>query len=124
MNFRKNILVYLVASFVVAYDQAAPTSAAHEVSIEAMENKQLTKAEVRWPGTTREQLDSGETIFTTKCLKCHGNYALTAFTEDRWKYELRRMSGVAKLSAQEEVQLTRYVLSLRDVEISVRHYGR
>jgi hypothetical protein len=80
--------------------------------------KLLATAAARWPGTTLAQVKAGAIIYRTKCTRCHANYVLSNFTEDRLNYEFTRMTRLAELDPEEEVQIIRYVLSLRDLEIS------
>jgi hypothetical protein len=88
------------------------------IAIEIHENgvKQLAAAKLRWPEVTRGQLDSGAAIFRTKCTRCHAYYMFTYFSEARWKHELYRMARLAEFAPDEEIQVTRFIFSARDVE--------
>lgn len=75
---------------------------------------QIAAAEKRWPGTTATDLQTGNSIYTTKCTRCHGNFEVTQFSERKWLHEIDDMSVKANLSQDEKDKLTRYILSLRD----------
>lgn len=76
--------------------------------------KQLEVVEKRWAGTTVEDISGGHAIYTTKCVKCHQAFEITGFSEKKWLHEIDEMSPKAKLTPEEKLKLTKYVLSYRE----------
>ncbi|MBX3164421.1 MAG: hypothetical protein KF900_08070 [Bacteroidetes bacterium] len=83
---------------------------------EAASNKILEIANNRWANTTLEELAEGKAIFTdkAKCTRCHKAYPIEEFSEKKWLHEIDDMSPKAKLTADEKLKLTKYVLSYRE----------
>jgi hypothetical protein len=79
------------------------------------DSQQLAVAQQRWPGTTETELRDGNTIYTTKCTRCHKNYKPEKFSEKKWLHELDDMAPKAKLTDLEKQSLTRYLLTSRQV---------
>lgn len=77
----------------------------------------LVAAEKRWPGVTQHDLDSGRTIFTTRCTKCHLGKNIADKTEAQWVPILDKMSPMAKLAPEQKELLTRYVLAARSLVV-------
>lgn len=77
---------------------------------------QMEIATTRWPGTVADELKEGQTIYTTKCTGCHKAYDITEFGEKKWLHEIDDMSPKAKLTAEEKLKLTKYVLSYRETK--------
>lgn len=78
------------------------------------EGKQLAVAEAKWPGTKLDDLKQGEAIYTTKCTRCHKNFEITRFTEQKWQQDIDRMAPKAKLTPEEKLALTKHILSYRE----------
>ena len=77
---------------------------------------QIQIAQLRWPNTVVEELNEGNTIYRTKCTKCHENFAVDTFSEKKWLHEIDDMSPKARLSPEEKLKLTKYLLSYRDTK--------
>jgi mono/diheme cytochrome c family protein len=77
---------------------------------------QMEIAAARWPGTVAEELKAGQITFTTKCTSCHQPYKIEGFSEKKWLHEIDDMSPRAKLSAEEKLKLTKYVLTYRETK--------
>lgn len=88
-----------------------PTPAAN-----AEADLQMQIVQTRWPGSTIEDVKEGHTIFTTKCTTCHKAYSIPRFSEFKWLHEIDDMSPKAKLTADEKLKLTKYVLSYRETK--------
>jgi len=76
--------------------------------------KQMEVVEKRWPASTAEEVKEGQTIFVTKCTKCHAPYEITGFSEKKWLHEIDDMSPKAKLTPEEKLRLTKHILSYRE----------
>lgn len=124
----KKISLFVAAIITISFVQCkskqktvegAPTP----VSIDKADGTRKTAGEVqieitqaRWPGSTTEDLKTGQNIFTTKCTECHKAYDIPGFTEKKWLHEIDDMSPRAKLTAEEKLKLTKYVLSYRETK--------
>lgn len=93
---------------------ATPVTAAGPSKSPGEIQKEIVEA--RWPGTLEEELKEGQTIYTTKCTRCHKAYDITEFGEKKWLHEIDDMSPKAKLTAEEKLKLTKYVLSYRETK--------
>ena len=76
--------------------------------------KQMAIVEQRWPQTGVAEVQQGQNIFVTRCTTCHGAKEITRFSEKKWLHEIDDMSPKAKLSAEEKLILTKYILSYRE----------
>jgi cytochrome c5 len=96
----------------------SPTSAASTTTVagKSAGEIQMEIAEARWPGTVAEELKAGQITFTTKCTSCHQAYKIEGFSEKKWLHEIDDMSPRAKLSAEEKLKLTKYVLTYRETK--------
>jgi hypothetical protein len=74
--------------------------------------QQMVVAEKCWPGTNVLEVQEGQTIFVTKCTRCHQPVEITSLTEKKWLHEIDDMSPKAKLSPEEKLKLSKYILSL------------
>ncbi len=55
------------------------------------------------------QIANGETIFKTKCTKCHGLKNTADYTSDRWDSILKTMIPRAKLDGTEQYEVLAYI---------------
>lgn len=79
-----------------------------------LQDPQLLIAQKRWAGTSSEELEEGKTIYYTKCASCHSPKKITKYSEDQWKETINVMAPRAKLSVEEKINLTKYILSYRE----------
>jgi hypothetical protein len=75
--------------------------------IEATEKTPATPASPASPVMT--EMDNGKSLFITKCTSCHAAKNTSDFTFSQWQGILRSMVPKAKLSSDEEKQLTAYI---------------
>lgn len=80
----------------------------------AVDEKQMAIVQVRWPNTTEDDVRQGQTIFTGKCTECHANQVITDLSEKKWLHEIDDMSPKAKLTEDEKLKLTKFILSYRE----------
>lgn len=78
----------------------------------------LAAAQKRWPDATAQQIAEGQTIYTTKCIRCHSAKSVDSEPEEEWGPIMDRMAPKAKLTAQENENVKRYVLATRDVLVA------
>lgn len=83
---------------------------------------QMEIATTRWPGTITDELKEGQTIYTTKCNRCHKVFDISEFSEKKWLHEIDDMSPKAKLSAEEKLKLTKYILSYRETKEKMKGF--
>ena len=82
----------------------------------APSNSLLEIANKTWPAATVASLAQGQTIYTTKCNKCHELFPIVGRSEASWKHEIKDMAPKAKLTAEETDLLSQYLLSARQVQ--------
>lgn len=100
-------LVFLV------YCKSSKTATSEKVAYTPSE-KQMEIAQKRWSNTIADELKEGQTIYVTKCTECHKANKIERFSEKKWLHEIDDMSPKAKLTAEEKLKLTKYILSYRE----------
>lgn len=108
------LIAALAVSASVLYQCKSTQKAASAPSPEAT----LAAAQKRWPDATAQQITEGQTIYTTKCVRCHAAKSVDSEPEAEWGPIMDRMAPKAKLTAQEKENVTRYVLATRDVMVA------
>ena len=104
----------------------APAPPAPPVVIAAPEKSpaavmQISIVEKRWPGPNAEaEIKAGQVIYTTKCASCHKVYNIEEFGEKKWIHEIDDMSPKAKLTPEEKLSLTKYILSYRETKETLK----
>lgn len=66
-------------------------------------------ASARWPETTLEELQQGRTIYVRKCAGCHHLHRPDEYPADRWRSLVDEMRKEAKVSAEEEELIVKYL---------------
>jgi mono/diheme cytochrome c family protein len=66
-------------------------------------------ASARWPDATLSALEQGRALYVSKCAGCHHLYRPGAYAPERWPDVIHRMAERAKVSAEEEVLIARYL---------------
>lgn len=110
---KKTLLIITAAVFLMyckSKKETTATAAAPAASNETI----LEIANKRWANTTQTELTEGKTIFENKCTACHDKKKIETRTEKNWLHEIDDMSPKAKLSADEKLKLTKYILSFRE----------
>ena len=75
--------------------------------------KQLEIANIKWANTLPLELKQGQNIFSTKCIECHKSKTIVNYNEKKWIRIIDEMSEKSKLSVEEKLKLTKYILSYR-----------
>jgi len=65
-----------------------------------------------------ESLDNGYNLYVNKCGSCHYLYRPTRFSEEKWKMEVPKMAGKAKLSQEQQELVLQYLLTMREAELA------
>ena len=71
-------------------------------------------ANMHWPGTSMEQLQSGRHAYLNQCGKCHSLKSESAVPRDAWESTVSRMRSKngAKLSDEEVADIARYLYAM------------
>lgn len=73
----------------------------------------VQRAQQRWPGLTREDLEVGRTLYLSKCSGCHTLVLPARLIAERWPPILDKMKKLAKLSDPEKEQVLHYILAIK-----------
>lgn len=71
----------------------------------------VSLAATRWPDSSATQLEHGRQTMLKACNRCHGYASPAAYTPEEWTKITARMSKKAKLSADDETALLRYLVA-------------
>ena len=112
---KRIVLLLFLVLFLANCKSTKETTTTPVVSAPA--EAQVTLALNRWPGTTLTELQEGHKIYTGQCTNCHTNFPVEKFSEKKWLHEIDDMSPKAKLSADQKLRLTKYLLSMRDSKV-------
>jgi len=63
----------------------------------------------QWPGTTVEDLAHGRALYVDRCSGCHNLHLPAEHSPEEWKGYVAYMVADAKLSAEEQAQIVRYL---------------
>ena len=107
-------LTALSAVLFLTYCKSTKTVAESKPAAMVVDDKQMAVVKTRWPNTGPDDVNSGLTIYTTKCNKCHENQVITELSEKKWLHEIDDMSPKAKLNEDEKLKLTKFILSYRE----------
>jgi cytochrome c5 len=90
------------------------SSSAAAANTKTMNELQMEIVQARWPNTVAEELTTGQRIYEIKCTECHKAHRIEKFSEKKWLHEIDDMSPKAKLTVDEKLKLTKYILSYRE----------
>ena len=75
----------------------------------------------RWRTTTLEDLQKGRAVYVQKCAGCHNLHTPEQYSPTEWEGYVAYMAEDAKLTAEEQVLITRFLVAAsartRGVEI-------
>ncbi len=108
---KKLFFIVLLAGTLYRCKSKQSVAASEEYSVG---QKELDLAQLKWPGTTKEDLEAGRNIYRNQCTQCHSNFPITKFSEKKWRHEIDDMSPKAKLTSEQKEKLTRFILSYRE----------
>ncbi|HTA28578.1 MAG TPA: hypothetical protein VK809_12370 [Bacteroidia bacterium] len=92
---------------------AVPWGAPAKISLVPVESD-VSIARVHWPGTTRDELNEGYSIFNDKCTDCHETKNPQDFTVDEWNVLMHQMGRKAKLDSNQYKLVIHYILTKRE----------
>src|SRR5664280_222098 len=74
----------------------------------------VKSANLHWPGSSMEQLQSGRHAYLSQCGKCHGLKSETAVPREAWEPTINRMRSKngAKLSGEDVANIARYLYAM------------
>ncbi len=82
--------------------------------------QQMAVAEKKWPGTNVLEVQEGQTIYYTKCTRCHKAVEITSMDEKKWLHYIDKMAPKADLTDAEKLKLTKHILSYREAYASAK----
>jgi hypothetical protein len=65
-------------------------------------------------GLSAREVSDANTLYATKCAKCHKFYNPSDYSQKDWDLWMEKMSRKAKLNPEQEDLLTRYLATFRD----------
>jgi hypothetical protein len=65
----------------------------------------------RWPGTTVTALEGGREIYVARCSRCHALHLPEEYPAASWPALVEAMSSKAKLSPEEQAEVTRFLVT-------------
>jgi len=86
--------------------------ACHRKTVASSDNiiiSNKTNAETKTP--TSESASAGQTVYTSRCGRCHGLKKTENYTAQQWDNILKSMIPKAKLNDDEAKQVTAYVMA-------------
>ena len=74
----------------------------------------LTAEAAAVAGLTTEQVSNANTLYVTKCAKCHNFYHPADYSAQGWDVWMRKMSRKARLKPSQEALLRQYLGAFRE----------
>lgn len=110
--------VIIATSFlaVAAFIACKGTSYATTIDKYEVTQQQVDAAKKRWSESDIDKIKKGKSIFTHQCVECHKAFVVESMSERKWKHEIEDMSPKAKLTEEEKMNLTYFVLSYWDTK--------
>ncbi len=69
-------------------------------------------AGAQWPHTAVVDLERGRTVYVRRCSGCHTLYLPSAYAPEDWPALVEAMSGKARLTPEQQADVTRFVVTL------------
>ena len=99
---KKLSVIALIAVFAACTKLIAPTQ------------PDADRAAQKFPGTTLADLQQGKLLYEQNCGKCHGLKKPASRSEEAWRKVMPPMARKAKIDAQKEEMILKYVLTMRE----------
>jgi cytochrome c5 len=74
----------------------------------------VLRASSRWPGSSRETLEDGRTLYVRRCSGCHTLYTPSSHRRDEWRAIVAEMATRSKLEPHESELVARYLETMSD----------
>ena len=85
--------------------------ACHRKTVPSSDNIVISnKTNIETNTSNTETASAGQTIYTSRCGRCHGLKKPENYTQQRWENILKKMIPKAKLNDDEANQVTAYVM--------------
>lgn len=110
---------FILLAFALILIQCKTKKIISETTTYSPSEKELSVAQRLWPNTSAEELKEGNSIYKNQCTECHKNFTITKFSEKKWKHEIDDMSPKAKLTDEQKLKLTKFILSFREANAPV-----
>jgi cytochrome c len=72
----------------------------------------VERGKSKFPDVTLTELTTGKKLMEQNCGKCHGLIPAGARTEEQWRRIMPKMAKKAKIDANSEMLITKYVITL------------
>lgn len=72
----------------------------------------VTRASAKFPGVTADQLISGKKLYEGNCGGCHGLKKVENYTEEQWRKINPDMARKARIDAETELSILKYVVTM------------
>ena len=82
----------------------------------AVQPQHATWAMAQWPATSQAELEQGRSLFLQRCSSCHRPPAPDSHAPAEWPGEIAEMKERAHLTADEQVLIERYVITLATIK--------
>ncbi|MGZ3864581.1 MAG: hypothetical protein ACXVPN_15360 [Bacteroidia bacterium] len=82
-------------------------------SSSAVTDAQVAAVQARFPDATKAELQTGYSVYTGACTRCHGTKDVTAYAEPKLLEIVDDMSKKAGISASEKQALIRFAVGVR-----------
>jgi Dihaem cytochrome c len=82
------------------------------VTLPPLTQGQLAAASARWPDTDAGTLESGRTLYKTRCNQCHGIMAPETLVKDKWEDVFEEMSENAELKPDDVQRVYRFLWTM------------
>lgn len=74
----------------------------------------------KFSGYTLAELNEGKTLYEVNCQKCHGLKDPKKYTEEQWNKIVPPMAKKAKIDAQQEETIRKYVITMSGADRKVQ----
>jgi cytochrome c5 len=71
-----------------------------------------TRAALRWPGTTTQDLEHGRDLYVSRCSSCHLPPTPSEYSVEAWPGHIAEMRERAHLDEASEEAIRRYVVTM------------
>ena len=114
----KRLLIISVLGVSTFFVQCRSKKLTNSTMSNADMRKIMSVAKKRWPDIKQADIDSGRSIYKTKCTRCHGEKQIMSRTEVLWQSSINKMAPKAKLGVEQKELLTRYIFASREAGIN------
>jgi cytochrome c5 len=78
------------------------------------------RASAKFPGITLAEINEGKSLYEANCGKCHGLKKPASRNEEKWRQIVPRMAKKAKIDAETEAKILKYVVTMSEAQNSAK----